>query len=251
MKIIPFILLLMMALHTNAADSLSLTTEAQKLLYAVKTGGNYGEWRTAINNAAESDITSQLSTDDLRKAFWLNMYNAYIQILLKEDPSRYQHRSSFFSSPLIPVAGKLVSLDFIEHGILRRSKMKIAMGYVNNFFPSALEKKWRVDKLDYRIHFALNCGAKSCPPVAFYSPEKLGAQLSLAAKGYLTANSIYDSANNTVKVPMILSWFRGDFGSGPGVRKILTEQNIIPENTIPKIEYIPYDWDLEIGHYIQ
>ena len=37
-----------------------------------------------------------------------------------------------------------------------------------------------VDVIDFRIHFALNCGAKSCPPIAFYSYDKINDQLDLA-----------------------------------------------------------------------
>ncbi len=56
------------------------------------------------------------------------------------------------------------SLDEIEHGILWRSKCKLSLGYFNKIFKSRFEKAFRVDKLDYRIHFALNCGAPEMNP---------------------------------------------------------------------------------------
>jgi hypothetical protein len=103
-------------------------------------------------------------------------------------------------------------LDDIEHGILRRSKVKWSFGYFNKLFPSAFEKKHRVDTLDYRIHFSLNCGAISCPPIAFYKPEQLDKQLEVATKVYLSGEAAYNEADNTVALPALMGWFRGDFG---------------------------------------
>ena len=103
-------------------------------------------------------------------------------------------------------------MDDIEHGILRRSKVKWSFGYFNKLFPSAFEKKHRVDTLDYRIHFSLNCGATSCPPIAFYKPEQLDKQLEVATKVYLSGEAAYNEADNTVALPALMGWFRGVFG---------------------------------------
>jgi thiol-disulfide isomerase/thioredoxin len=73
-------------------------------------------------------------------------------------------------------------------------------------------------KVDYRIHFALNCGAKSCPPIVYYSPEKLDQQLE-------------------------------DFGGKKGMREILKSHNIIPEAANPKIKFKDYNWTLELSTY--
>ena len=42
--------------------------------------------------------------------------------------------------------------------------------------------------LDPRIHFGLNCGAKSCPPIRVYSPTNLDSQLNRAAASFLCAD---------------------------------------------------------------
>ncbi|MFZ8458418.1 DUF547 domain-containing protein, partial [Staphylococcus aureus] len=88
------------------------------------------------------------------------------------------------------------SYDDIEHGILRKSSIKWSLGYAKKWFPSTKEKLLRVNKVDYRIHFALNCGAKSCPPIAFYDDAKLDAQLDIATKAYLIGSVTYDSNAN-------------------------------------------------------
>lgn len=66
--------------------------------------------------------------------------------------------------------------------------------------------------MDYRTHFALNCGAKSCPPIAFYKPEELNEQLDMAMKVYLQNETTYNQAKNIVELPAIMGWFRRDFG---------------------------------------
>lgn len=67
-----------------------------------------------------------------------------------------------------------------------------------------LEKEQRVDKAGYRIHFALNCGAKSCPPIAFYKPRQMDRQLEMATKPYLEGEAEYNEGENTVALLAIM-----------------------------------------------
>ena len=147
------------------------------------------------------------------------------------------------------VAGKIFSLDKIEHGILRRSKIKWSLGYFSKLFPKKTEKNLRVDKLDYRIHFALNCGAKSCPPIAFYNPENINTQLDAAATAYLTAEAEYDAATNVLKLPAILSWFRRDFGGKQKMIELLKSKQLLNADVNPKIKFKKYDWTLYLNNY--
>lgn len=104
-------------------------------------------------------------------------------------------------------------------------------------------------KVDYRIHFALNCGAKSCPPIAYYSPEKLDQQLDIATKNYLSSEADYNKEKDVLYLPAIMGWFRADFGGKKGMREILKSHNIIPEAANPKIKFKDYDWTLELSNY--
>ena len=45
-----------------------------------------------------------------------------------------------------------------------------------------------VVELDPRIHFTLNCGATSCPPIRVYSAPNLDSQLNRAAASFLCAD---------------------------------------------------------------
>jgi hypothetical protein len=231
---------------TQQADYIKLT---QDLLYAVKTDEDFTAVQKQLADAGQDELLRQLSDENKRKAFWLNIYNAYTQIGLKENPEAYKKRNRFFSKKFIRVAGKDLSLDGVEHGIIRRSKWKYSLGHFNKLFKSKFEKQFRLDKVDYRIHFALNCGAKSCPPIAFYKPEQLDKQLDLATKIYLKNEVLFNSNELTAEVPAILSWFRGDFGGKKGIRKILKEQKLIPDDSHPRIKWKKYDWGLVLRNF--
>jgi hypothetical protein len=222
----------------------SVISLSQQLLYAVKMGDSTKLLQTQLSALPVDRIAQELSNDSLKIAFWLNIYNAYTQILIQQNPGAYQRRQRFFGSKKIKLASQNLSLDDIEHGLLRKSKNKWLMGYVNKICPGRLEKKWRVQQLDNRIHFALNCGANSCPPIAFYKPEQIDVQLQKATLFFLKLNSRYDTLKNEIWLPKILSWFRGDFGGKKGIRQLLEAQGILPMGARPRIRFSAYNWSL-------
>jgi Protein of unknown function, DUF547 len=222
---------------------------SQSFLYAVKTGEAVNGYQQQLQQADPGILYRQLSDDNKKIAFWLNVYNASVQLLLKENPGKYKKRGQFFGARQIIIAGQEISLDRIEHGILRHSKIKWSLGYFNKLFPGSFEKKTRVQHPDYRIHFALNCGAKSCPPVAFYDPAKIDRQLELATRNYLKNEVEYEAKSNTVRLPAIMSWFRRDFGGKKKMNLLLKEMSIIPGDTDPVIHFKKYDWTLFLSNY--
>jgi hypothetical protein len=222
---------------------------SQEFLYAVRTGKAADTYLSAFRMADEAVLHQQLATDNAKIAFWLNVYNAYVQVFLKNDQSLYKKRNQFYTARMISFTSNKISLDDIEHGILRRSMFTWSMGYIRNPFPTTFEKKHRVNQPDSRIHFALNCGAASCPPIAFYKPEDLSGQLDIAAASYLTGECTYDKLQNKVTVPRILLWFRGDFGGVTGIRQLLQKHEIIPADSIPAIRYKSYNWDMQLDKY--
>jgi thiol-disulfide isomerase/thioredoxin len=222
---------------------------SQDYIYSAKVGESLDAINSKLKAISFADLISNLRTDNLKKAFWINLYNGYTQAALKANPDKYKNRSAFFKSKQIDVAGNKFSLDEIEHGILRHSKIKWSLGHFNKLFPSKKEKKLRVDRVDYRIHFALNCGAKSCPPIAFYNPDNLDQQLDLATRAYLSGEAEYDSSKNILRLPKLMSWFRADFGGKKGMVAIAKKNNIISNETNPKIKFKDYDWTLTLNNY--
>ena len=235
--------------YVTFAKAIDYIKISQDFLYAAKTGDPTRGYIDTLSKANKDVLVKELNTDHKRMAFWLNIYNGFTQVILKKDPDQYQTRNSFFSSRQINIAGQQLSLDDIEHGILRHSKIKWSEGYLDKLFPSDFEKKFRVDQLDYRIHFALNCGAKSCPPIAFYEPGNIDKQLTVATRTYLKGESEYDSENNIVNVPALMGWFRNDFGGKENMLKILKQNKIIPQDSKPAIHFKKYDWSLYLNNY--
>lgn len=222
---------------------------SQDLMYAARTGEETSVYTQQLQQMSMDELLSSVKTDDEKKAFWINLYNAYTQVALKNDPDQYKKRGQFFRKKQIVIAGHTFSLDDIEHGILRRSKIKWSLGYFNKLFPKKTEKALRVERLDYRLHFALNCGAKSCPPIAYYIPESINRQLDLATKAYLKSEATHDAENNILYLPAIMGWFRADFGGKKKMVLLLQQLGVVPEEKHPRIKFKKYDWTLYLQNY--
>jgi hypothetical protein len=232
----------------SAAD-LSLVADSQRFLRAVRSSDDreptLDSVRTRIADAPATALDT-LSPDE-RLAFWLNVYNAATGAALLADPDRFESRRRFFSESLVTVAGERLSLDAIEHGIFRGSKWKYGLGYVPHPFPSTFVRRHRVAEPDFRIHFALNCGAASCPAVAAYGPETVDADLDAATENYLRSETVVE--DGTAYVPRLLLWYRGDFGGRGGIRRILREYDVIDPDAVSRIRYRQYDWSLALDAF--
>lgn len=220
------------------------------LLHATKLKNDFREYLPLLANATAADLAKDLDTDAKRMVFWINVYNSFILILLRKNPELYDNRKAFFTNPRFTIAGTKMSFDDIEHGILRRSKIKYSLGYINKPVVSESEKMMRVQEVDWRLHMALNCGANSCPPIEIYTLENLDAQLDRRAKRYLEGTTEVDLKNNQVTVTALMQMFRGDFGGPEGIRIILRSFEIIPETVRPSISYHGYDWGLTLDNFV-
>jgi hypothetical protein len=216
------------------------------LLYKVKIKGNTDAVEKALNGITYAQLLQGLSNDAAKKTFWINQYNAWFQILA----TRFKlSRPAIFTSAKIPIAGKLFSLDDIEHGILRKYRWKWSMGYLPQFMPLKTIKELAVDTIDYRIHFALNCGAKSCPPIAFYRYDKIDLQLDMATVSFMKEESVIDDIQKRVTVSKILSWFKGDFGGTNGIKALL--QKVFQRDFSGfTINFNEYNWDADLANFI-
>lgn len=201
----------------------------------------------------DEGLAAALDTDRARVAFWTNLYNAATQRALAANPEQYDHRRQFFAADLITVAGRSLSLDDIEHGILRRSYHRYSLGYLRVPRPvrSGFADRHAPDERDPRVHFALNCGAGSCPPVAAYTRAAVDDQLDLATRGYLDQTVDHDAEAGEALVPRVLLWFRGDFGGKRGVYDFLRRYDQLPWGVTPSLSYREWDWSLDIAAYAE
>lgn len=228
-------------------ETTTFISRSQEFLRAARTGAVDAELVDSIAQAAPDALAAELSDDNARKAFWINLYNGYIQLFLRQDSLQYQDKGSFFKTRRIPVAQTLLSFDDIEHGILRRSRIKLSLGYLGKLFVGKFERQFRVEQQDARIHFALNCGAQSCPAIASFDREGIDTLLDLNARAYLEGNTRITS--DAVYVTRLFLWFRGDFGGKRGIRHFLQQYKILPEDSKHTLRYLPYSWQLDLDNF--
>lgn len=156
-----------------------------------------------------------LSRDELL-AFSLTIYNALVihGMITSSSPvdlSQAESRRQFFQGTCYSIGGFEFSLDDIEHGLLRCNAVHPSSGL--KFFPDGDPRaKLVLQRLDPRIHFALVCGAKSCPPVRAYSLNNLENGLQGAANVFCLNNIAVDVDKREITLPKLFDWYRHDFG---------------------------------------
>ncbi|WP_075342837.1 DUF547 domain-containing protein [Tenacibaculum agarivorans] len=224
----------------------SLVAISERLLLAVKQSEDTSALLLELSSGTSNKLVDNLKSDAEKKAFWINIYNAYFLILRKDLHLKKPH---IYTEKRIEIAGENFSLDDIEHGILRKYRYKYSLGFIANFFTSKLIKQLAVNTIDYRIHFALNCGAKSCPPIAFYHHEKINQQLDLATQSFLENETDYFDHKKEVHVTMLFKWFLKDFGSFIGIRKIYKNQ-LNKDISNYTIKFKPYSWEEHLDNFI-
>ncbi|TLP71244.1 DUF547 domain-containing protein [Maribacter sp. ACAM166] len=240
--------------NLQAQDSTTSTTDFSELsesfLKRLKSKKDTEDLQNILANTTIKELDNALDTNDKRLAFWINIYNAYIQVILQKNPDLYADRGSFFKKKQITIAGETVSFAKIEHGIIRKSQYEYGLGYIRKWFPNKFERKLRVNKPVYNVHFALNCGAIDCPPVAIYEWERLDEQFKKGTKTYLERTTEYNADAKEVAVTSLFNWFRGDFGGKCGVNKILKKNGLIPLTKGIDLTYKNYDWTLDLDNFI-
>ncbi len=238
------------AIHSVQSLEVDYLEASIDLIKAQQEGRSVEAYTQILEASTVDELVQQLDTDVKRLAFWINVYNGYIQLRLSENPEFYEDRRSFFKKDLMHIAGQHMSFADIEHGIIRRTQFEYFLGYVRNPFAARFKKQLRPKKRDFRIHFALNCGAKSCPPVRAYTAENFEQQIEDSSQKFLNKFSSYDTTTNTVTTTALFSWFRGDFKGKKGAKKILHRYGITPSVEV-SVNYDKYDWTLYLNNYVE
>lgn len=223
---------------------------SQQFLRELKAGQDASATVERIADLNPRDLAAALDTRPKKEAFWINMYNGMVQYLLTKEPELFDDRGSFFSTPRFTVAGETMSPNEMEHAIIRGGENRIGLGYIPQLFPSKFERTFKIKGGDSRVHFALNCGAKSCPPVEIYRPETFEEQIDARVRSYLAEHSqIKEVGGKQVVVTSpLFQWFKGDFRDHDGVDDFLVDYGILTEdNKNMKRTYEDYDWTLETG----
>lgn len=204
---------------TNLKGS-HMSDDGSKVDYAqISTSPKFEEY---CNTAALLKfIKPESFNEEKRKAFFINIYNSLTvhamvyqaQIgMLPESPVKVP---GFWKIHCYNIGGSVYTLDEIEHGILRANNGHPAAGKPQ-FEESDPRLKVALTKLDPRIHFALNCGARSCPPIRIYTEERIDNQLEMATKSFVSQEvTVVGKEKKKFEIYMskLFLWYGTDFGS--------------------------------------
>jgi len=166
-----------------------------------KSDGSLGEGAVAAYVAAMVDLPIDQFNRDQQLAYWINLYNALtVKVVLDHYPvasirdidiSPGLFSSGPWGKKLITVEGRTLSLDDIEHRILRPI--------------------WN----DPRIHYAVNCASIGCPALASdaYQADVIDAQLDQAAKDFINhPRAVRSDGDGGFVLSSLYDWYRDDFG---------------------------------------
>ena len=203
--------------------------------YSTPSGVKYGEWKKnaadlqalqgVVDAIASANISSLGKQEQL--AFYVNAYNAWI---LHEANGKYPTTSvkdlafTFFTGKRIKVAGEQTSFNSLEKGVIR-SKFS-----------------------DPRVHFALNCASRSCPPLnaEAFRADRLDAQFEKLAKGFVNSPKAvaFTAGSKSAELSKIFDWYKDDFKAEGGPIAFINKRHSAPIPADAKISYQSYDWSL-------
>tara|TARA_Y100000385_G_scaffold289798_1_gene360412 strand:- start:1606 stop:2391 length:786 start_codon:yes stop_codon:yes gene_type:complete len=215
---------------------------SQSILLYIKSELPYKQYLDTLQQINLKKLHTELDNPDKKLAFWINIYNSLVQIRLLENPNLFKDKNAFFKKNDILVGGEKLSLNDIENGIMRLKTDES----ISNLF---ITKKFMLKTLENRIHFTLNCGATSCPAIAYYNPEELDQQLEEATLFYVENNCEYNAEKNEVVISELFSWFKDDFNGEDGVVEFLKKYKLIPKDKFPSILFKKYDWGVKPGNF--
>lgn len=172
-------------------------------------------WKFEDDCCELQKVSLKAMNANTKTAFVINLYNLMIKYSFVKlgVPTTDASRHVFFDGVCVNIGGTNFSLNDLEHGILR-ANAKAPYRLNKQFSLMDGRKSFSLGKIDPRIHFALNCGAKGCPSVQRYTLEALDEELRLAALAFCEQddNVLVDEANNTLGLSKIFYWYMGDFG---------------------------------------
>jgi Protein of unknown function, DUF547 len=240
MKKIPFIVALIAFLITSvsAQNAVEKTTKKTGLDHSVwndllkkhvsATGKvNYKGFKTDLElldtymRSLNENAPSENATKEERLAYWINAYNAVtVRLIVANYPLTSITKLDAgkpWGVKRYSNGGKKISLNDIENNILR------PMG-------------------DARIHFALNCAAKSCPPLLneAFTAENVNKLLEQRTKQFINSSRTVIEKDE-IKVSKIFDWYGKDFGN------VVDFVNKYAKTKAPKtakVTYLDYDWNL-------
>ena len=219
---------------------------------------DYARLRSSHEFARAVDAARALATVRLdtlsghcaRLAFWINVYNA---LVLHGIVSLGVRRSvvrawNFFWRAAYRIGGFVLSSDDVEHGVLRGNRRRV-LPPLRPFGARDPRRDLALSPLDPRLHFAINCGARSCPPVGVYRAEAIDAQLDLATRSFVNSEVMLE--NGRLVCSRLFKWYRRDFDAAGGLVAFLLHylddgpaRRALADGGAPRVGFRSWDWSL-------
>ncbi|UFH36212.1 DUF547 domain-containing protein [Flavobacterium acetivorans] len=130
----------------------SLIRLSESILLSVKLGYDTSLLRRELYFVKDKKLHSFLNNDELKGIFWTNIYNAYVLIMNLEKINE----KTIFQVKRIKVAKYALSLDDIEHKILRMGNHRGIFLVMNNLFCPNFIKNNAVEKVDFDLKIRLD-----------------------------------------------------------------------------------------------
>jgi Protein of unknown function, DUF547 len=222
---------LLVTLASAAQSSSPAVRYSEVLLFALRDKQPVEGVLNELWQYKEEDLWSELREDKYKKAFWINMYNAFVLLSLSKQTGGNTIPRRFFKQKIVRVAGREYTLDAIEKKMLGTGGKGL--------------QQW-----DYRLLFSLNKGTVSSPDIIIYDSENVDRFLQIATKAYLKREVWMDEDGFEAKVPMVFKKRRNDFGGKEKVLEILRFNEVIYMNVVPKLEYKAYNHALKPGSFL-
>ncbi|WP_288955121.1 DUF547 domain-containing protein [uncultured Polaribacter sp.] len=167
-------------------------------------------------------------SNNKKRAFWINAYNAYtIKLILENYPLKSimdikQKGKTAWKIPFAKVGGKTYTLDHIEHEILRKKLF------------------------DPKIHVGVNCASGSCPKLGnvAFTEDNIDEELTKLMKAFVNDVTRNKITKKKVQISEIFNWFKGDFTKNGSVIDYLNKYSNTEIKSNAKISYLKYDWSL-------
>jgi len=192
------------------------STRSDGFDYGVMAGSNaYQAYRLYVGELRSLDPEG-LAGPQQQLAFWINLYNGLILDAVVQWSVQRSVRevAGFFWRAAYNIGGLRYSANDIENGILRANRSHPAVPGVP-FGRSDPRRRFGLDRLDPRVHFALVCASRSCPPVAVFSPLRIDQQLDQATRSFLRGGGVeVDPVRGRIRLSRLFQWYAGDFGAG-------------------------------------
>ncbi len=221
-------------------DSRDISTELLQKSYDFLKLALRGESTEEVEHFLAKLSVNDMSElmEDEKKVFWINLYNGFVQVKIADSKS-IRVDKKIFSTKTICIAGEQLSLDTIEHGIIRSNYWKFGLGYLPGNYLNRKTQKWRCQQLDYRVHFQLNCGAASCPIIRPLKVETLHSALNLGQKHFIASDVLINDAKKKITVSALFLFYLHDFQGIKGIKRLIGEY--YPNQTY-RLKFSTFDW---------